>query len=191
LARGDADAYRRACEGLVSLHSENSDWHYSKLVTFVCGWSARALADPEVAVRLGRRAMSRLNDQPWAQQDLGVVLYRAGHFEEALKMLSESVTRQGGDGHLPGQVFLAMCHHRLNNKSEANKWLEKAEAWHVARIEHKSKSEALRAANAIPSDRIAVAEDAVERPREPNPYLEWDETVLYGWFLKEAQSLIR
>jgi tetratricopeptide (TPR) repeat protein/ribosomal protein S27E len=191
LAGGYAEAYRRSCEGLVGLHSENSDPHYSKLVTFICGWSPGALANPEVAVQLGRRAMSRLNDQPWAQQDLGVVLYRAGHFKEALAMLSESVTRQGGDGHLPGQAFLAMCHHQLNNKAEAIKWLERAEAWHAQRVEQKSKGDALRAANAIPSDRIVVADDDVERPREPNPFADWDETVLYGQFLKEAQSLIR
>jgi tetratricopeptide (TPR) repeat protein len=191
LAGGYADSYRRSCEGLVQLHSEKSDPQFSESIAFTCGWGPGALADPDVAVQLARRAMSRLNDQPWAQQDLGIALYRAGHFEEARTMLSESIARQGNDGHLPGRAFLAMCHHRLDNKAEANKWLELAEAWHAARVEQKSKSDAQRVANAIPSDRLAVAEDNGERPREPNPFVEWDETVLFGRILKEAQSLIR
>jgi hypothetical protein len=56
-------------------------------------------------------------------------LYRAGHFEEGIHRLVESM-QTSGDGEDPkGVAFLAMAHHRLGHRNEAESWLDKLVAY--------------------------------------------------------------
>src|SRR5207247_438844 len=58
---------------------------------------------------------------------LGTVLYRAGHFEEAIRRLREGMAI-GGQGGGPLDWFaLAMAHQRLGHPGEARRWLDRAE----------------------------------------------------------------
>jgi tetratricopeptide (TPR) repeat protein len=59
----------------------------------------------------------------------GIVLYRAGRFEEAIQRLNESIVAQNGDGVFQDWLFLAMAHHRLGHADEARKWLDKTIQW--------------------------------------------------------------
>jgi hypothetical protein len=57
---------------------------------------------------------------------LGIALYRAGRFEEAIQRLEEAIqARGGGQGHPEDWPFLAMAHHRLGHRDQARRWLER------------------------------------------------------------------
>jgi hypothetical protein len=56
---------------------------------------------------------------------LGAALYRAGRFAEAIRRLNEGFQTRGV-GSLPrGFAFLALAHHRLGHRDEAQRWLGK------------------------------------------------------------------
>jgi Tfp pilus assembly protein PilF len=58
---------------------------------------------------------------------LGLLLYRAGRFKEALQQLNAALlkSRHQQDRAQDG-FFLAMCHHRLGHPQEARKWYTRA-----------------------------------------------------------------
>ena len=60
---------------------------------------------------------------------LGVALYRAGKFQEALAPLSKSL--EGSQGRADGfdLLVLAMCHHRLGNAAAARDHFDQAVRW--------------------------------------------------------------
>lgn len=190
LATGELNIYRQACDGLVRLHTDRSDPEFSKSIAFMCGLAPGALEDLEVAVRLARRAVAAMPDSPWPRQDLGVILYRAGRPDAAARELAASVARQGHNGHFLAWVFLAMSHHRLGHQAEAAEWLEKARAWHADRVERKSREDSDIAAKPRPAEGVDSRPAPSIGGRTPDPNIAWDETVLFGQILKEAQSLI-
>ena len=59
---------------------------------------------------------------------LGAALYRAGRFAEAIRSLEESHQNRSDDGDPRGFAFLAMAHHRLGHRDEAQRWLDKLAA---------------------------------------------------------------
>ncbi len=189
IASGDAASYRRACEGLILLHQKDSTPAFAKSITYTCGVGTGGLEHAEEVVRLGRIAAAGLPETPWAQQDLGMVCYRAGRLEEAERELTASLTRQGSQPHFLAQAFLAMACQDMNRHDEALRWLEQAEAWHAARMEQKSREDQESAAARSAS---ATINAGASRPRyrPPDPFRTWDETVLFGCILQEARNRI-
>lgn len=184
----DRALYRQACQGLVQLHTDNSDPGFSKAIGFTCGLAPDALKDQEAAVKIAQRAAAKLTHEPWAQQDLGVMLYRAGHPEDAVRELTASATRQGEYPHFLAMVFLAMSYHQLNEPEKAQSWLERAEHWHTSRSE-----QIAREIQEFAAARDAVPVEGETPPRLPplDYMVRWDESVLFGKILEEAQALIR
>jgi hypothetical protein len=85
-------------------------------------------------VTLAERAVTEsLNQQQRmiSLNTLGVILYRAGRYQEAIDRLDERVAVGEALGAPVDWVFLAMAHHRLGHKAEANRWLDKFRAWKV------------------------------------------------------------
>jgi tetratricopeptide (TPR) repeat protein len=56
---------------------------------------------------------------------LGVALYRAGRFAEAVRRLDEGIQNRKGVSSEEDWVFLAMAHHRLGHHDEARRWLDR------------------------------------------------------------------
>jgi tetratricopeptide (TPR) repeat protein len=59
----------------------------------------------------------------WSAQNLGMVHYRAGKFEQAQERIEEALKL--ADWYLFWPT-LAMCHHQQGRTDEARKWLDKA-----------------------------------------------------------------
>ena len=59
---------------------------------------------------------------------LGVAYYRQGRFDKALEALHESI-RLGGGSDPYDWLFVAMCHWRLGDETQAKEWLEKSDRW--------------------------------------------------------------
>jgi uncharacterized protein HemY len=87
-----------------------------------------AVTDRKRLVALAERAVkeSRHEKQRIVYLNtLGVILYRAGQYQEAIARLNERVAAGASAGAPVDWAFLALAHHRLGHKSEANRWLEK------------------------------------------------------------------
>jgi WD40 repeat protein/tetratricopeptide (TPR) repeat protein len=121
LRTGDAAGYRRACGGLLRRFPDRWDSPRIQWDVPVCALAPGALADLTPALRVAAEEVKgRHPDLNWPHRRYGALLYRAGRFEEALRELERAVKR-GGTPWDP--LFLAMCHHRLGHRKEANQWL--------------------------------------------------------------------
>jgi Flp pilus assembly protein TadD len=62
-------------------------------------------------------------------QGLGMALYRAGRFAQAIERLHEAIQAQAKGGDAWAHFFLAMAHQQLGQKDEARQWYDKGVEW--------------------------------------------------------------
>lgn len=89
-----------------------------------------ALDDYTEVVQLARRGCSLYSTDLSLKQALGIALFRAGLFEEALESLTESATAPEITSITPlySRFFVAMAHDKLGRATEAREWYERASA---------------------------------------------------------------
>jgi tetratricopeptide (TPR) repeat protein len=125
LQAGDTLGYRQACAAMLRLFGHAQDADTANTVAWTCVLAPDAVPDPAPIVELARAAVA---DQPanWAYLNtLGLALYRAGRFEEAVQQLDQSI-KESGHGTWVDWLFLALTHQRLNHPQEARRWWAKA-----------------------------------------------------------------
>jgi tetratricopeptide (TPR) repeat protein len=85
--------------------------------------------DPTIAVRLASLSVALDPGASASLNTLGVALYRAGRYAEAIEPLRKSLT--SGKGQFAGfdLFFLAMAHHRLGHDDEARTFFDRANRW--------------------------------------------------------------
>ena len=128
LLAGNESDYRYECER--ALRQPERIYHASAqlLMAWPCTLAPKALNDYGPAIDAARRAAKTRANDGASLQVLGATLYRAGQYDEALKVLN-SAADAAETTELPsaaGWYFLAMTHHGLGNDAEAQKWLDKA-----------------------------------------------------------------
>jgi serine/threonine protein kinase/WD40 repeat protein/tetratricopeptide (TPR) repeat protein len=163
LKAGDAAGYRAACAGMaerlpegdpkMSHHESNSaarattlgpsatdDW------TRTLAWSDHALARL-AEIEKARPALQELirRERHRFLSTRGAVLYRAGRFEEAVKVLREAMNLHPDVNEFNDWLFLALAEHRLGHADAAKEAAVKARAverkakagplWEVAEVE--------------------------------------------------------
>jgi WD40 repeat protein len=97
-------------------------------IAWACALGPEATTDPAVPVRLAELAVRGAGgsiDKANYLNTLGAVLYRAGHYEEAIDRLEEGIRLRGGASLPQDWEFLAMAHHRLGHRHEARRWLDR------------------------------------------------------------------
>jgi tetratricopeptide (TPR) repeat protein len=85
--------------------------------------------DPERAVTLARRAVELAPGQQMLLNTLGVALYRAGQYVEAVSVLEQSLAAGKGQFDAYDLFFLAMAHHRLGHVNPARDSFDRAVRW--------------------------------------------------------------
>ncbi len=85
--------------------------------------------DPERAVMLARRSVALAPGRQLILNTLGVALYRAGQYVEAISVLERSLAARKGDSDAFDLFFLAMAHHQLGHRQEARGCYEQAVRW--------------------------------------------------------------
>ena len=120
LRNGNLDGYREVCSDMLQ--------RFGKGATWTCTLSPNSGVDPARIVRLAENLVTHLARNHWHVNQLGVALYRAGHFEKAVERLTEA-TEMSPDPYRSNMIntwyYLAMAHHRLGHADLAQRWLDK------------------------------------------------------------------
>jgi tetratricopeptide (TPR) repeat protein len=86
------------------------------------------LRDPAAAIAFARKAVGLTPKAGGHWNTLGIALYRAGDWKEAVAALQKSMElRKGGDSN--DWFFLAMTYWQLGDKEQAHKWYAQAVQW--------------------------------------------------------------
>ena len=78
---------------------------------------------------LGRRAADLVPGDAMSLNTLGVALYRAGRYDEAIDILERSLAAGRGQTDAFDLFFLAMAHHRLGHRADARTHFDRALRW--------------------------------------------------------------
>jgi WD40 repeat protein/tetratricopeptide (TPR) repeat protein len=125
LGAGQTEAARQTCTRLLDQGPDPPDPNRDNNLAYWTTLAPGLLADPGRAVVLAERAVKA--DRRYDHLNtLGAALVRSGRAEEAVKVLNESITLQGGKGSAAGWLFLALAHLQLKQPDEARKSLDKA-----------------------------------------------------------------
>jgi serine/threonine protein kinase len=134
--RRDAEPFFREA---VKVEASNPS-PYVHLATLLASRPDRKPHDPAQAVELAKKAVKLAPRARESRHTLGVAQYRAGDWKAAAEALETSLTLQDG-GDASDWLFLAMARWRLNDRTTARRWYDKARSW----IEqHKPQDEDLR-----------------------------------------------
>ena len=119
----------------VALADEPDQPDVGECLALCCGSRALALAngpeprDLDRAVALARRAVDVATGVPNPLTTLGVVLYRAGKYEEAIANLDRGAIARLGDSDAHTLFYQAMAYHRLGQRAEARSTFDRALRW--------------------------------------------------------------
>jgi tetratricopeptide (TPR) repeat protein len=128
---GDRDGYRKACGIMSDRFSKQENVAGTELALWVCVLAPDSVADLSRLVQWAERLLAAQPNNIVYMNTLGATLYRAGRFEDALKLLSKaSIAYKPADelrsASAYNSLFLAMAHSRLQHAEEARKWMRKA-----------------------------------------------------------------
>jgi WD40 repeat protein len=119
---GDWEQEKRICALLLKEFTEPAT--AANNVAWYCGRFPNRVEDPGKVVALAEKALKDWQGDPTFRNTLGVALYRAGRYSEAIAELDQAVALGHGGG-VFDWIFLAMAHQRLGHQEEAQKWLAK------------------------------------------------------------------
>jgi WD40 repeat protein/tetratricopeptide (TPR) repeat protein len=116
LESGDRAGWRDACAALLARFGGTIDPRAAGEVARAWALAPGPAGDPAAPLRLAEAA---------AVSTLGAALYRAGRPAEAIGRLEEAIRARGDQGDPRDWAFLALAHHRLGQRAEARRWLDR------------------------------------------------------------------
>jgi tetratricopeptide (TPR) repeat protein len=120
----DREGYRQVCQEALKRYEPSNDPRAPYLLArMIC-------LEEEPAVTEGRRrgliqkALAAAGDAPWNLSTLGLVEYRAGRYDEAIRQYQKSLARDPTWGGIVNHwVGLAAAYQKKGENAEARKWL--------------------------------------------------------------------
>jgi WD40 repeat protein/tetratricopeptide (TPR) repeat protein len=96
-------------------------------IAWYCALVPGAAVYPANTLELAERAIKRAHEWNRASdlRTLGAVLFRVGRYEESIRRLKDAIDARAGSEEPFDWPFLAMAHHRLGQRDEARRWLDK------------------------------------------------------------------
>ena len=128
LQLGDTDGYRRACRRMRERFEGTLEEPYALELVRTVVLDSEPVADFERLVGHADRAADAHRGQWYCLYVLGIAEYRAGHYEQAVRRLKESL--KGSPETVPHALsypVLAMAHHRRGETAEARRVLAAAD----------------------------------------------------------------
>jgi WD40 repeat protein/tetratricopeptide (TPR) repeat protein len=144
LAQGNLAEHRSACRTLlqIAMSSRGSGTieglQIRELVPWVLSLAPDSVPDYSHAIGLARQ-VSEADGQTTDFGNVGLMLYRIGRDEDALRQVTAALPRveeyavgekeTAGSQAIEKWLTLALIHHRLGHSDEAKRWLAKATTW--------------------------------------------------------------
>jgi tetratricopeptide (TPR) repeat protein len=124
LVSGNIEDYRKNCAITVDCRAHPADYNSRYLAAWTCLLSPDSGAAFDRVIGLAAYAMEHVPANSDYRRALAIAYYRAGHYHEAEKRLTELVHNDsGGDSQklnaLYARLFLAMTEHQLNRAEDA------------------------------------------------------------------------
>jgi tetratricopeptide (TPR) repeat protein len=124
LRADDTKGYRLACQQMIDKFGQTKNPFIAHRVAWTCFLMPDAVSDQKLLMELAQRSVKGAPGDPWTGMTLGLALYRADQFENAVKKLQPYA--EIGWCRIPVSLILAMAHERLGKKEEARRLLDKA-----------------------------------------------------------------
>jgi tetratricopeptide (TPR) repeat protein len=126
-AGADEEGYRKIASSILDRFAGTDDPQVA-LEVARAGSLGPGIRDPEKLIALAEKSVARAPGEAWRIYVLGLALYRAGRYEEAIAKLNES-NEAGRSWHARALNWpiLAMAHDRLGHADEASRWLARAD----------------------------------------------------------------
>jgi tetratricopeptide (TPR) repeat protein len=127
LMLGETEGYQQFCRELVARPGQPEDDYAAVVMARVCAVGVSNAVEPERLVEWAANGVDRLSDAARLHV-LGLVLYRAGRYEQAIETLQQSNNGRGWSQTAKSQnwLVLAMARFRLGDADEARHCLETA-----------------------------------------------------------------
>jgi tetratricopeptide (TPR) repeat protein len=124
---GDADGYRQACQAMHERYRGTLQVTFAIELMRTCVLAPDRDADLAQLVELAQNFVASNPGSRWFLYVLGVVHYRAGQHEQAIRCLQESLAEDPTwQARAINYPVLAMAYHRLGQAAEARKALDEA-----------------------------------------------------------------
>lgn len=137
LQLGNREGYRKACAGVLKQFDQRKQQMdpmaaentlIANQVAWTCSLAPGAVKDYTPVLKLAEAAVTSNAKSYSSAHTLGAALYRSGKFKEADEQLKRAADMQV---RAPTTwFFLAMTLYHLDQKAEAQEWLEQAILWH-------------------------------------------------------------
>jgi len=128
LIRGDAEGYRKFCDGLITRIGSSKDPFAAFVLARIMGMAPPGVLDPARALQWGKLAVDADPKVPWYLHALALAHYRAGQFDLALQRFQESLD---GYWNFPELNYLgrALAEHHLGHAAAARENFDQGLAW--------------------------------------------------------------
>jgi serine/threonine protein kinase len=129
LLEGDTARYRALVQDLIGTVDASTDHVALQVIARICGLSPSPGVGPDQVVGWAERAFEA-DSRAWYVHALGLALYRAGRYDEAIALLE----RWNGSGwqpigYLQNDSVLAMAHERKGHTARARDLFSRVDAW--------------------------------------------------------------
>jgi formylglycine-generating enzyme required for sulfatase activity/tRNA A-37 threonylcarbamoyl transferase component Bud32 len=129
LLSGDRPGYTKACVHMIDKCGKPGGpraYHVARACTLAPG----AVADLSLPGGLAEQELKTNARQFWSLTEQGALAYRAGRFEDSVRLFEQSLRADATPGRaVLNWLWLALAHQRLGKTEEARRWLVKAQAW--------------------------------------------------------------
>src|SRR5262249_33220153 len=122
---GDRKGYDQICTRMLERFERSLDDTVAYLIADTCTVGPNPVADTTRLVELAERAAAS-ERSPWRLNAVGVVHYRAGNYEKAIKDIQDSVAVAPDWSKSWNYAYLGMAHNRLGQAELAREELKEA-----------------------------------------------------------------
>jgi WD40 repeat protein len=130
LKTGQEEEYRRFCAAWRKAQAGSDNLVERNSVAYTCCLAPEAVKDPKALPGLVQSCVDAQPRNYAFRNTLGVVFYRAGDNDAAVRELREAVKLHGRGGGHEDWLFLAMAYHRKGDADNAKKWFAQARERH-------------------------------------------------------------
>jgi tetratricopeptide (TPR) repeat protein/serine/threonine protein kinase len=123
----DEERYARICRQALQRYGDKSNQHGVAIIVKAEGLASQRTIEPEKLVGLAEHRLVLDPNNAEHRHALGLALYRAGRDDEARQQLLDGGPAEGWSASWP---LLALIHHRLGERADSMRWLERARAWY-------------------------------------------------------------